>query len=92
MENILFVTAQPDVPYFIWQIKLYIHNFVEKGINPLYILLSVIVILALLISILRGVRISLRSINNRKEGKAEGPSLTFWEEAKEWMSGHLFDE
>jgi hypothetical protein len=34
MENILFVSAQPDVPYFIWQIKLYIHNFIEKGINP----------------------------------------------------------
>jgi hypothetical protein len=34
MKKILFVTAQPDVPYFIWQIKLYVHNFIEKGINP----------------------------------------------------------
>jgi hypothetical protein len=34
MENILFVSAQPDVPYFIWQIKLYVHNFIQKGINP----------------------------------------------------------
>lgn len=34
MENILFVSAQPDVPYFIWQIKLYVHNFIEKGIEP----------------------------------------------------------
>ena len=34
MEKILFVTAQPDVPYFIWQIKLYVHNFIEKGIDP----------------------------------------------------------
>lgn len=34
MNEILFVTAQPDVPYFIWQIKLYVHNFIEKGINP----------------------------------------------------------
>lgn len=34
MEKILFVTAQPDVPYFIWQIKLYVHNFIENGINP----------------------------------------------------------
>jgi hypothetical protein len=34
MNEILFVTAQPDVPYFHWQSKLYIHNFVEKGINP----------------------------------------------------------
>lgn len=34
MEKILFVTAQPDVPYFIWQIKLYVHNFIENGIKP----------------------------------------------------------
>ena len=34
MENILFVSAQPDVPYFIWQIKLYVHNFIDKGIDP----------------------------------------------------------
>ena len=34
MEKILYVTAQPDVPYFIWQIKLYVHNFIEKGIDP----------------------------------------------------------
>ena len=34
MDNILFVTAQPDVPYFHWQVKLYTHNFIEKGIDP----------------------------------------------------------
>ena len=34
MNDILFVSAQPDVPYFIWQIKLYVHNFIENGINP----------------------------------------------------------
>lgn len=33
MNDILFVTAQPDVPYFHWQSKLYIHNFIEKGIK-----------------------------------------------------------
>ena len=58
------------------------------GLNPLYVLLAVIVILALLISILRGVRISLRNITNKKEGKEEEPTLTFWEEAKVWMGGH----
>ena len=30
----LFVTSQPDVPYFHWQIKVYIHNFTELGIPP----------------------------------------------------------
>jgi hypothetical protein len=34
MKDILFVSAQPDVPYFIWQIKLYVNNFIEKGIDP----------------------------------------------------------
>jgi hypothetical protein len=44
MEKILFVTAQPDVPYFIWQIKLYVHNFIEKGINPsqIHVVLGII--------------------------------------------------
>ncbi len=60
----------------------------EGGISPLYILLSVITILALLISVLRGVRVSLRNITNKKEGKAEEPSSTFWEETKSWMGGH----
>lgn len=30
----LFVSAQPDVPYFHWQIEIYLHNFIEKGIPP----------------------------------------------------------
>jgi len=34
MKDLLFVTAQPDVPYFHWQVKLYTHNFIEKGIDP----------------------------------------------------------
>jgi hypothetical protein len=34
MKNIIFVSAQPDVPYFHWQCEIYIHNFVNKGINP----------------------------------------------------------
>lgn len=34
MEKLLFVSAQPDLPYFHWQTKLYVHNFIEKGINP----------------------------------------------------------
>lgn len=33
MKDIVFVTAQPDVPYFHWQIKLYVHNFIDKGIK-----------------------------------------------------------
>jgi hypothetical protein len=32
--NLIFVTAQPDVPYFHWQVRVYVHNFIEKGIKP----------------------------------------------------------
>lgn len=32
-----FVSAQPDVPYFHWQIQVYIHNFIDKGIPPNHI-------------------------------------------------------
>lgn len=34
MSELVFVTAQPDVPYFHWQCEIYGHNFVEKGIKP----------------------------------------------------------
>ncbi len=34
MGDLLFVTAQPDVPYFHWQCEIYGYNFVEKGIKP----------------------------------------------------------
>jgi hypothetical protein len=33
-DDLIFVSAQPDVPYFHWQTKVYVHNFIEKGINP----------------------------------------------------------
>jgi hypothetical protein len=34
MEDLVFVSAQPDIPYFHWQTKIYTHNFIEKGIEP----------------------------------------------------------
>jgi len=33
-NNLVFVSAQPDVPYFHWQSEVYCHNFIEKGIDP----------------------------------------------------------
>lgn len=44
MSDLVFVTAQPDVPYFHWQIKVYVHNFIEKGINPnnIHVLLAMV--------------------------------------------------
>lgn len=60
----------------------------EKGISPLYILLTLIVILAILISILRGIRVSMQNIANKIEGKEEVPAVSFWQEAREWVAGH----
>lgn len=34
MENLIFVSAQPDLPYFHWQVKLYINNFIDNQIDP----------------------------------------------------------
>lgn len=30
----IFLTSQPDVPYFHWQVRVYVENFIQKGINP----------------------------------------------------------
>ncbi len=58
----------------------------KGGIDPLYIILAVIVILAILISVLRGIRNSLSSaVENTPE---EELSKTFWQETKDWISGH----
>lgn len=34
MRELLFVSAQPDVPYFHWQCEICGYNFVENGIDP----------------------------------------------------------
>jgi hypothetical protein len=40
----LFVTSQPDVPYFHWQVRIYVENFIQKGINPndIHVLLGIV--------------------------------------------------
>jgi Cytochrome c/Cytochrome c7 and related cytochrome c/Class III cytochrome C family len=58
------------------------------GIEPLYLILGFVVILAILIGSLRSVRASLQNSSNRAEGKEENPELTFGQEVKGWISGH----
>jgi len=62
----------------------------EQGakVEPLYLILGVVVILAILIGAFRSVRTSLQNSANRAEGKPENPELTFAQEVKGWMSGH----
>jgi cytochrome c2 len=58
----------------------------KGGIDPLYIILAIIVILAILIGILRGVRNSLSAV--AEHTPEEELSKTFWQEARDWMAGH----
>jgi hypothetical protein len=36
-KKTIFLSAQPDVPYFHWQVEVMIHNFIKVGINPNWI-------------------------------------------------------
>lgn len=60
----------------------------SRGIDPLYLILAAIVILAILLGALRGIRTSLQNTTLRIEGEAELPEMSFWQEVKSWMSGH----
>lgn len=60
----------------------------SQGIEPLYLILAAIVILAILLGALRSIRTSLQNTTNRLEGKEEVNEQSFWEEVKSWMSGH----
>jgi len=59
----------------------------EEGskVEPLYLILGIIVILAILTGAIRSVRTSMQNAVNRSQGKSENPDLTFWEEAKAWI-------
>ena len=61
---------------------------VKGGIDPLYLILGGIVILAIIIGALRSVRHSLKNSYNRSVDKAEIPEMTFGQEVKQWMAGH----
>lgn len=61
---------------------------VKGGIDPLYLILGSIVILAILMVALRSIRTALQNTVNRAEGKEETPDTTFWQEVKNWISGH----
>ena len=34
MNELIFVSAQPDITYFHWQTKIYVHNFIDNGVRP----------------------------------------------------------
>ena len=60
----------------------------QGGIDPLYLTLGVIVVLAILFMALRSVRTSLKNAANRAEGAEEEAELSIWEEIKNWIGAH----
>lgn len=34
MNQLRFLCAQPAIPYYVWQVEVMIHNFLEMGVNP----------------------------------------------------------
>jgi hypothetical protein len=61
---------------------------VKAGIDPLYLLLGGIVILALILGALRSVRHALKNNQNKAQGLPQAEESTFIQEVKQWMSGH----
>ncbi|MGQ0827411.1 MAG: cytochrome c3 family protein [Bacteroidota bacterium] len=60
----------------------------EEGLNPLAVLLAVIAFLVIIIAVLRGVKHSLKNLQNEKQGLPEEEAVGPWEEIKIWMRTH----
>ena len=60
----------------------------EHGVDPLLVLLGLIIFLVIIISVLRGIKKSLKNVINQKKGLQEQPDLGVWNETKEWMGAH----
>lgn len=60
----------------------------KKGVDPLAILLGVIAFLIVIIGVLRGVRYSLKNLQNEKEGLPEEEAVGFFKEIKLWLGTH----
>jgi mono/diheme cytochrome c family protein len=61
---------------------------VEQGVNPLAILIGVIAFLIIIVAVLRGVRHSLKNLQNEKLGLPEEEAVGPWEELKMWIYSH----
>ncbi len=57
----------------------------EQGVNPLTILIGVIAFLIIIVTVLRGVRHSLKNLQNEKLGIPEEEKVGAWTEFKSWV-------
>lgn len=60
----------------------------EEGVNPLAILIGVIAFLLVIVAVLRGVRHSLKNLQNEKQGLPEEEAVGAWTELKMWIMSH----
>lgn len=60
----------------------------EKGVSPLAILIGVICFLIIIVAVLRGVRHSLKNLQNEKSGLPEEEAVGPWTELKMWIYSH----
>lgn len=60
----------------------------STGVNPLGILLGLIAFLIIIIAVLRGVRHSLKNLQNEKQGLPEEEAVGPWKEFKMWVNAH----
>jgi mono/diheme cytochrome c family protein len=60
----------------------------EQGVNPLAVLIGVIAFLIIIVAVLRGVRHSLKNLQNEKLGLPEEEAVGPWEELKGWIYTH----
>jgi cytochrome c2 len=60
----------------------------EEGVNPLAVLIGVIAFLIIIVAVLRGVRHSLKNLQNEKLGLPEEEAVGPWEELKGWIGTH----
>lgn len=60
----------------------------STGVNPLGLLLGVIAFLIIIIGVLRGVRHSLKNLQNERQGLPEEDALGPWADFKKWVMDH----
>ena len=61
---------------------------VEEGVNPLGLLIGVIAFLIIIVAVLRGVRHSLKNLQNEKQGLPEEEAVGPYTEFKAWTRAH----
>lgn len=60
----------------------------NEGVNPLALLIGVIAFLIIIVAVLRGVRHSLKNIQNERQGLPEEETVGPWRELKNWIKAH----